>query len=127
MSESVMEIDKWGNKSWKNSRGKCHRADGPAAEYSNGDKVWCINGKIHRTDGPAIEWSNGTKKWYVDGKRHRTDGPAVEHFNGLKEWCVDGKCLGFNDSGFWTLWDFLSNEDRANPNLLSHLPGDFNV
>jgi hypothetical protein len=127
MSESVMEIDKHGNKVWKNINGKYHRTDGPAVEWSNGDKVWYVNGKPHRTDGPAAERPNGTKEWWANGQRHRTAGPAIEYSNGDKVWYMNGKFLGENDSGFWALWDSLSNEDRANPTLLSYLPGGFSV
>ena len=31
---------------------------------------------LHRTDGPAIEWSNGDKRWYIDGQLNRIDGPC---------------------------------------------------
>ena len=68
-----------------------HRTDGPAVEYSNGDKFWYVEGKPHRTDGPAIERSSGTKEWYVEGKLHRLDGPAMEWSNGSKFWFVEGK------------------------------------
>jgi len=61
-----------------------HREDGPAIEYSNGDKYWFINGKLHREDGPAIEYSSGDKEWYINGKFHREDGPAIEYSNGDK-------------------------------------------
>jgi len=50
-----------------------------------------INGKFHREDGPAIEWSNGDKEWFKNGKRHREDGPAVEWFNEDKEWWLNGE------------------------------------
>lgn len=72
---------------------KRHREDGPAIEYSNGDKKWYFNGKLHRTDGPAIECSNGDKKWYFNGKKHRTDGPACEYGHGEKTWYIDGENL----------------------------------
>ena len=59
-----------------NSRGKYyykgrgmtihHRLDGPAAEYTRGDKAWMVNGKRHRLDGPAIEGANGYKEWWVN-------------------------------------------------------------
>jgi hypothetical protein len=52
--------------------------DGPACEYSNGDKEWMIEGKFHRLDGPAIERANGDKLWFKEGELHRLDGPAVE-------------------------------------------------
>jgi hypothetical protein len=97
-----MTVDKWGEKIWRNSKGK-----------------------RHRLDGPAVECENGHKEWYVEGKRHRTDGPAIEWANGNKAWWVDGKLLGYDDKGFWALWDSLSNEDRANPTLLSYLPEKF--
>ena len=45
-----------------------HRDDGPAIEYTNGDKVWYQHGKRHRLDGPAVEWDNGNKEFWVDGK-----------------------------------------------------------
>jgi hypothetical protein len=98
MSESVMEIDVSGTKIWRNSKGEHHRTDGPAIEWTNGDKAWCVGGKYHRTNGPAVEWSNGDKAWWVNDKY-----------------------LGYNDIGFWALWEQLSDEDRANPTLLSHL------
>ncbi len=28
-----------------------------------------LKGKLHREDGPAIEFSNGFKQWYLNGKR----------------------------------------------------------
>ena len=46
-----------------------HREDGPAIEFANGYKAWCINGNLHREDGPAVEWSNGQKSWYINGKQ----------------------------------------------------------
>ena len=68
-----------------------HRLDGPAIEWSNGDKEWYMHGKRHRIDGPAIEWSNGDKEWYMHGKRHRIDGPAIEMSNGEQEWWLNGQ------------------------------------
>ena len=44
-----------------------HRENGPAVEYSNGDRVWYQNGLLHRIDGPAIEWRDGDKRWYING------------------------------------------------------------
>ena len=58
-----------GDKTWRNSAGQYHRTDGPAIEYANGTKCWCINDQLHRTDGPAIECANGTKQWYFKGKQ----------------------------------------------------------
>lgn len=68
-----------------------HRVDGPAAEYSNGDKEWFIDGRLHREDGPAVELINGDKKWYVNGQCHRLDGPAATYQFGMKQWIVNGK------------------------------------
>lgn len=48
--------------------GFLHRENGPAIEYSNGDKFWLIKGKLHREDGPAIESANGDE-WYLNGKK----------------------------------------------------------
>ena len=46
-----------------------HREDGPAVEYTDGNKFWLLNGKRHREDGPACEWADGTKAWYLNGIR----------------------------------------------------------
>jgi hypothetical protein len=32
-------------------------------------KLWAINGIRHREDGPAVEFTNGDKQWYVKGVR----------------------------------------------------------
>jgi hypothetical protein len=85
------ELDKNGDKTWKNSAGQYHRTDGPAVEFANGTKWWCINGKLHRLDGPAVECANGDKEWYINGKLHRIDGPAIERANGTKQWWFKGK------------------------------------
>ena len=70
--------------------GKLHRLDGPAIEWSDGDREWWIEGKRHREDGPAIEYSSGSKYWFVEDKSHRLDGPAIEYYNGDKEWWIEG-------------------------------------
>jgi hypothetical protein len=103
MSESVMEIDKFGNKHWRNSKGDLHRIGGPAVEWRDGDKDWYQNGQYHRTDGPAIEYQNGD----------------------ITTWFVNGKFLGFDDKGFWALWDRLTLEQKKDPVLLSYLPEKF--
>jgi hypothetical protein len=50
-----------------------HRADGPAIEYANGDKMWYLNGRRHREDGPAIERADGNKIWYLNGQEYSFD------------------------------------------------------
>ena len=77
--------------------GRSHRPDGPACEYANGDKHWYEHGKRHRVGLPAMEWTNGDRYWYIDGKLHRIDGPAYEHVNGMKLWYIDGKCYDEKD------------------------------
>jgi len=84
------KIDSEGNKFWRNNAGECHREDGPAIEYENGDKSWWFWNKLHREDGPAFEYNNGSKVWMINGKRHRLDGPAVEYY--------DGKCYYYINS-----------------------------
>jgi|TARA_R110000851_G_scaffold324557_1_gene491932 hypothetical protein len=34
---------------------------------ADGDAVWHLNGLRHRTDGPAIEWADGRKSWCLHG------------------------------------------------------------
>jgi hypothetical protein len=56
----------------------------------NDAKVWKLpNGNLHREDGPAVEYSNGDKFWYINGKWHRENGPAIEYYNGGKEWWIN--------------------------------------
>jgi hypothetical protein len=81
LSKPICLTNNWYHKIWYNARGNIHREDGPAIEYSNGDKSWFINGKLHREDGPAYV-SDFTKKWYINNELHRLDGPAVE-YNGI--------------------------------------------
>ena len=83
--------DIYGRTEWR-INGKLHREDGPAIEYSNGNKSWkswYLNGKLHREDGPTIEWADGRKEWYRNGELHREDGPARE-YDGWKEWYRNG-------------------------------------
>ncbi len=90
MQEYTVKIDSYGDKYWyKPGTDICHRLDGPAVEYSDGDKEWFQNGKLHRLDGPAAELANGTKFWYQNDKLHRLDGPAIEYANGSKSWYID--------------------------------------
>ena len=76
---------------WKNLNGLYHREDGPAIEWSNGDKSWWLNDKLHRENGPAYEYADGFKEWYLNGKLHREDGPAIEYASGDKYWCLNGQ------------------------------------
>lgn len=63
---SRMIADERGNKFWVNEQGERHRKDGPACEWSNGDKSWWFNGLRHRICGPAIIYATGEKEWWVD-------------------------------------------------------------
>jgi len=68
--KSKLTIDERGTKEWRLPNGNFHKEDGPAVEYSNGDKSWYINGKWHREDGPAIEWGDGDKSWWINGRQY---------------------------------------------------------
>jgi hypothetical protein len=120
-----MEIHESGTKRWRNSKGEYHRTDGPAIEWVDGDKEWYANGERHRLNGPAIEFENGNKEWWLNGILHRINGPAVEWADGEKVWWVNDKLLGWNDKGFWALWDLLTPEQKKDPVLLSYLPEKF--
>ena len=74
---------------------QCHREDGPAIEFNNGDRHWYSHGKLHREDGPAIERINGTKMWYKNGLLHREKDPAnIQRDDSGKliteEWYIEG-------------------------------------
>jgi hypothetical protein len=86
----TVTVESNGTKRWYNEKGRLHRLDGPALEYSCGERRWYQNGKLHRLDGPALEWADGFKVWYKNGERHRLDGPAKEYPDGNKEWYIEG-------------------------------------
>jgi hypothetical protein len=76
--KSKLSIDTRGSKRWKLPNGNLHREDGPAIEYSNGDKSWYINGLRHREDGPAIEYSDGDKDWFINDTYYTEKGYKIE-------------------------------------------------
>jgi hypothetical protein len=78
MSESVLTINSFGDKYWRNENGELHRLDGPAIVWSGGSKFWYINGEYHRLDGPAIERVDGSKEWWVEGKKYSEDSTMVQ-------------------------------------------------
>jgi hypothetical protein len=88
----------------------------------NGTKEWRLNGKLHHANRPAIEWFDGSKAWWLNGKLHRSNGPAIEQFDGSKQWYLNGELLGFDEEGFWALWEKLDNEQRSHWELLQHAP-----
>ena len=92
------EINEFGTKFWFDSDGKYHREDGPAAEWSNGNKWWCKHGQFHREDGPAIKWTRGGK-WFIHGKLHREDGPAIDYHNGYKYYYLEG--IKYTEEEYW--------------------------
>jgi len=56
-----MYINKYGDKAYKNSKGYCHREDGPAIEYSDISKSWYIlYKKLEEKDFNS--WINRIKK-----------------------------------------------------------------
>ena len=63
----ICKIKHDGTKEWR-LNGKCHREDGPAVEFVNGDKAQFLNGKCHREGLPAVEYTNGNKYWYLNGE-----------------------------------------------------------
>ena len=83
-------VDAVGTRRYCDSFGNLHREDGPAVEYANGNKEWCINGMYHREDGPAID-RVAHREWWIQGRRHREDGPAIERTTGRQEWYLKGR------------------------------------
>jgi hypothetical protein len=58
-------LDGAGNKFYYKD-GLHHREDGPAIEYTDGYKIWCINGNTTREDGPAVINQYGQEFWYLN-------------------------------------------------------------
>jgi hypothetical protein len=40
---------------------------------ADGSKIWYLNGRLHRTDGPATEWTDGDKAWWLDDQQYSFD------------------------------------------------------
>jgi hypothetical protein len=36
---------------------------------ANGFKLWYSNFQHHRVNGPAVQWSNGDREWYYRDRR----------------------------------------------------------
>lgn len=89
------------------------------------------NGKLHNDKGPAciIYHFNGfllLESFYINGVSHRDDGPASIWYkeSGVVDFYsfwFNGSHLGISNTGFWALWDRLSDEQRMNQNILKFL------
>ncbi len=66
--EYTVKVYSDGTIKWFNQNDQLHRLDGPAVEYSDGDKHWFQNDQLHRLDGPSVEYPNGSKYWHIEGK-----------------------------------------------------------
>lgn len=90
MQKYTVVVDDEGTIYWhKEGTRDLHRLDGPAIEYTNGDKYWYQSNKKHRLNGPAVDLVDGNKLWYQNDKLHRLDGPACEYADGTKEWHIE--------------------------------------
>jgi hypothetical protein len=108
--ELTLGIDEFGSKFWRNKSGKLHRLEGPAAEYSDGQKSWYQNGLRHRLDEPAVEGNNGEKEWWINGLLHREDGPAVIYQDGRERWWYINHVLYKTKESYFNA---LSDEAKA--------------
>ena len=72
--KSTKTITKSGTIRYHNYKSQLHREDGPAVEWTNGNKFWYFNGQWHRLDGPAIECTDGYKSWWIEGKKYTETG-----------------------------------------------------
>ena len=57
-----------------------HNEGEPAFENKNGDKYWYQHNNEHRLDGPAIEYANGSKSYCVNGVSYEEE----DYWNQLK-------------------------------------------
>jgi hypothetical protein len=96
-----------GDKEWY-LNGYLNRVDGPAMELNNGTKIWYLNDQRHRVDGPACEWSDSDKIWYLNGEKHRVDGPACEWSNGTKKWYLNDRLVYSKDENYLHKYNNLS-------------------
>jgi len=43
-----------------------------------GNKFWYVKTYLHRENGPAIEYSSGEKEWYIKGKRLTKEAKIIK-------------------------------------------------
>lgn len=43
-----------------------------------GIKGWFLNCELHRENGPALEWSEGDKEWYLNDKYYTESAYKAE-------------------------------------------------
>ena len=88
--QPIMTVDEYDTTRWRLKNGKLHRADGPAVECANGDKVWYLNDKCLRVDGPAIEGVNGYKSWHLNSQQYcHTRQNSHDFIVSLVKWCEE--------------------------------------
>jgi hypothetical protein len=127
------DIDGYIYKEWRDCDGLLHRDDAPAKLMYDplGSIIieeFQIHGNLHRDFGPAhivYGWKGmiQAEGFHIRGKYHREDGPASIWYkeNGFVDFYsfwFNGSHLGISNTGFWALWDRLSDEQRMNPNIL---------
>jgi len=89
--DSIMIMNKNGDRVWRNEEGQIHRTSGPAIECADGAREWWLNDQPHRADGPAYEKTDGTKVWFKNGQVHREDGPAIENADGSRKYWLNNE------------------------------------
>jgi hypothetical protein len=52
---------------------------------------WYLNGKLHREDGPACEYTNGDKEWALNGEQ-LTESEHAEKTNPAVEMTIEEIC-----------------------------------
>lgn len=83
---------------------------------NDGSIKWYKNGLYHRVDGPALEYSNGDKYWFVEGELHREDGPAIEEYDLPKGYFLNG--IQYSESEY----HFYKEKKKLNDSLQAELP-----
>jgi hypothetical protein len=102
------DTDGYSTKEWRNEAYELHREDGPAyiKFYPNGARYFEV--------------------FFFNGKRHRDSGPAHIRYNSdesisWESFHFYAENLGFDEEGFWALWDKLTEDQRKAPAILACL------
>ena len=93
MIEYTVKVNEYGTKYWY-LNGKCHREDGPACEYANGDKSWL--------------WDNGSKFWFLNGEKFSKD-EWEKRIKKTHKITIDGKEIELSDESFQNLKKAFDN------------------
>jgi hypothetical protein len=83
-----------------------------------GDREWHLNRQLHRTDGPALEWTSGERGWYIRGQELEFSQWLAEVKRNLsKEDILRFLLLLIKQGNFWLAYECMEELVRQGINF----------